>query len=92
MLASFSPTMKDFGFQLKITEHCFVYLLGSWNARVLLQPSNITEFARGGRDIQTALAFSALARSPAAGPATMPVLGCNWKTPITEGHHFDGIP
>ncbi|KAL2074660.1 hypothetical protein VTL71DRAFT_8439 [Oculimacula yallundae] len=84
------------GFHLKVAEHCFVSLLDSWNPRVLTRPDSIIDYANGGRDVQTALAFSDLARDTfrqlGSWPITTPVQGCNWKTPIAEGSYYDRTP
>jgi hypothetical protein len=60
-----------------------------------LPPVNIVELCRGAGDIDAGIAFSTLARDTfqkVGWPPVTPFHGCNWKTPITEGSHYEKTP
>ena len=95
VLLAFPSWLQELSLNLKIAEHIFVSLLDTWNPLVLIPPADITQFCRRGSDTQFAIAFSTLARDTLqkiGWPPVTPFHGCNWKTPITEGEHFDPIP
>lgn len=94
VLAQFPDWLPRLSLNLLISEHCFVSLLDTWNPLVLLPTDNTTKF-RGSNDVQSAIAFSTLARDTfqkIGWPGLTSFHGCNWKTPITEGSKFDATP